>query len=245
MKIVDFGHYQQCLETESDDSKWRGRYVLIQILWPLSSAKPRPLKIQDVSQWSNDTWIQEFSALLPYLYFEPMLHGVCVPSVCQLSDLQKLAETANQTSPLKFRIMTSESFDDNFQIPSYQLVSIGILVILTTVMVVATLFPDLKEKFTILEHFDGFQNTQKIMEDTKYPQLSFLNGMKLAYFICCIASHLFLPMTASIFPFYCKSINTPFIVSAYNSCDSSIRARHTKFFLLSAIRENWGILYRR
>lgn len=192
-KVIDFGHYDQCLNA-------KGRYVLLQVHYPLDKSK---------SSWSNTRnstiWIEDMRlSLRTMYYFTQSMIAVCFPPGCSTQDVENVvlaSQTARMLHPLHLEIEAIESdedshdpfFDDYKNIRIFSMFFIACLICLT---VIATIFPS-----NLLKNFNAKKNTQSLFRPSSDPRLDPFNGWKFLYLLVGLAGHFLMPINIGSGPF--------------------------------------------
>jgi len=202
-KIVDFGHYDQCLNAKINGSS--SRYTLLQIEWP--TAKDHQIMRFDdesveagLTNSPNSPWYIEFSKRMGFLRFWPSLTAVCIPSACQLQDIENVlkSDLVNKTiSPFKLSVYNHESLEDEqtSNHPILKRVSRIILWSLFAMTILSTgflyFFPgEPTSEDCLLVHFDIINNVKKLVTPSQnIDKMYIFNNVKTFYLFGSIFCH--------------------------------------------------------
>lgn len=97
----DFGDYEQCINIDdSTNSGLNGRYCVVRIHMPLP--KNGSVNLSETSL--SGTHLEILNELHHFFKYEPVNHGICLPSNCGQSDLEILIEQLMSTMNLPIMI---------------------------------------------------------------------------------------------------------------------------------------------
>ena len=189
-KIVDYGHYGQCLdakyERRSDGVSFTGRYSLIKVEWKM----PKNFSIENdldtylrtpfiptilkdsVSNHSDIDWtLASFHHHKEFFELSEILQAICYPSTCSRYDIDGVLSYVNGKyfKNIKLRMLTAESRNDPKEWRPSQIVSRLILLTLISVVILASTTDQAQP---IVQAFDARKNFKKLLSlDTKPNQL--------------------------------------------------------------------------
>lgn len=174
---ADFGHYDQCLAIRGPRSQFTGKYCLFKLdLSQLLTAMNYTTKVELNATWTGK-WFDEIANNYFLLYYVAMTSSVCFPSTCSGQEVEHLIN--KQLIEMRFpaNISMNQLCDtiSDFELdleavrkfPIHQKVSIAILLIIISLVWMATLdiylFPDRKRPQWLL-HFDVVANAMKLFQ---------------------------------------------------------------------------------
>lgn len=190
-KIVDYGHYGQCLdakyERRSDGISFTGRYSLIKVEWKipenfiiendLDTYLMAPFKLSvlkdSVSNHSDLDWtLASFHHHKEFFEFSEILQAICYPSTCSTYDIDGVLNYINGKyfKNIKLKMLTAESRNDLEEWRPSQIISRLILLILVSVVILASITDHAQP---IVQAFDARKNFKKLFSlDTKSNELN-------------------------------------------------------------------------
>ena len=215
-RIVDFGHYDQCLHSTLNGSATR--YVVLQLEFPL----PQDYRI---TKFDNDVvnprnppspWFIKYSERISFLRFWPSLTAVCLPSKCRSNDIENILNSTvvyDYISPMKLKLYATESLDDDISHsvphPLLRRISRLILFSFTALTILSTLafyfMPDLNNGSSngFLVHFDAIKNTKKLIApSTANNNMYIFNVFKTVYLFAAILCHVYSPIVAKLYGYF-------------------------------------------
>ncbi|KAI1279545.1 Nose resistant to fluoxetine protein 6 [Halotydeus destructor] len=202
--LADFGKYDQCLDIKSDNDQvpFAGKYCMYKLHMPLPD-RSEDLQNIDLSRTAmNDSWLNGLSSVYKVLYAQPLVNGLCFPSVCSNEDIEHIVRSYMDQAgvPIKFEMYkecdTKSTYEQSFHdFPLHQKVAMATIGLMVLAVVLCTLmvnyWPGSAPRFA--RFFDANENTKKLfyeVRDEEVKRLSFLNGTRFAYFILSIALHI-------------------------------------------------------
>lgn len=187
-RYVDFGNYQQCIDTVDDENKFEGRYSLIQVI------------ISDTKVTGNGE--------LENLISRGFVTAICYPSTCSKSDIDQVFEFFNAKLGIKINSLTSETKWSSLPYSTPKVVSALVLLsLIGFTHFSSTLCFYFKEEDMpkIVRSFNSGSAWQRLTSDTSSElgrRLEFFNGIRVLYLIGAICVHLYLPIQPMLSAMY-------------------------------------------
>lgn len=183
-RLVDLGHYKQCLNTHLNGTT-PSRYVLLETHWPSVTKLP-----------SDDLWTYEVIYGIKPVNVLKHINALCIPNACIESDIKTVLDSkhiSELVSPLNFTIFSHETEGEDF------FASIRTLRLLAQIIVFGFLFLSVlgtlgnKIGIPILTTFDAISHHRKLVTSIKSSSMSdrlaIFKLFRAAYVIAAILGH--------------------------------------------------------